>query len=161
MHLMSAHIFQINTSEGGVPKRSEQSVQLAPGSGIESDRQDDQVHHGGPLQDLLIYRLETILELQREGHPLYPGAVGENITVTGLETTDLSPGRVLQLGRTVEIELTEYAPPCHKIERFFLDGYFNRINPRISPDDARIYARVRRGGKLSAGDPVSVIRDRD
>ena len=158
---MSAHIFQINTSAGGVPKRSEPSVQVAPGSGIATDRQNDQVHHGGPLQDLLLYRLETILELQREGHPLYPGAVGENITVAGLEVADLSPGRILQLGDAVEIELTEYASPCHKIGRFFLDGNFNRINPKTSPDAARIYARVLRGGDLRAGDRVRLLPDRD
>lgn len=158
---MSAHIFQINTSGGGVPKRSEQAVQVAPGTGIATDHQNDQVHHGGPLQDLLLYRLETILDLQREGHPLYPGAVGENITVAGLEATDLTPGRVLRLGETVEIELTEYALPCHKIGQYFLDGNFNRINPRTSPDDARIYARVLRGGDLRVGYPVRLLPDRD
>lgn len=158
---MSAHIVQINTSSGGVPKRSEPSVQVTPGSGILSDHQNDQVHHGGPLQDLLLYRLETILDLQCEGHPLYPGAVGENITVAGLQATDLTPGRVLQLGDSVEIELTEYAPPCHKIGHFFLDGNFNRINPKTSPETARIYARVLRGGNLTAGDPVRLLPDRD
>lgn len=158
---MSAHIFQINTSSGGVPKRSEPSVQVAPGTGIATDHQNDQVHHGGPLQDLLLYRLETILDLQREGHPLYPGAVGENITVAGLQAVDLTPGRVLQLGESVEIELTEYAPPCHKIGRFFLDGNFNRINPKSSPDAARIYARVLRGGDLRAGDPVRLLPGRN
>ncbi len=154
---MSAHILQINTSNGGVPKRSEPVVRVAPGTGIESDHHNDTVHHGGPLQDLLLFRLETIIELQREGHPIYPGAAGENLTVVGLSADDLVPGQTLVAGEGIEIELTQYASPCHKIGQFFIDQNFNRISAKTRPESARVYARVLRGGLLRAGDPIRIV----
>lgn len=154
---MNRRLFQINTSAGGVPKHSEPEVQVRPGEGITTDHQNDLIHHGGPRQDLLLFRLETILALQAEGHPIYPGAAGENLTLVGCRTEDLVPGRRLLLGGSVEIELTEYAPPCSKISACFFDGNFNRINQKKHPEDARIYARVLEGGTLRVGAPVEFV----
>ena len=39
------------------------------------------IFHGGPERALCLFSLERILELQAEGHPIFPGAAGENITI--------------------------------------------------------------------------------
>lgn len=153
---MSAHIFQINISNGGVPKRAVDRATIEPGIGIVGDNQSDRVHHGGPLQDLCLFRLETILVLQREGHPIYPGAVGENLTIFGLEEENFLPGRHLRLGDEILIELTEYAVPCSKVKAYFRDGRFSRISAKISPESGRMYARVLDGGHLGIGDRIDL-----
>ncbi len=151
---MSAHIFQINVSNGGVPKHPVDRVSIEPGKGILTDNQADRVHHGGPLQDLCLFRLETILALQREGHPIYPGAAGENLTISGLAQDDFEAGTQLRFGEKILVELTEPAVPCSKLEAYFTAGRFSRIAAKKHPESVRMYARVIVGGDLGVGDRV-------
>ena len=81
---MEGRIFQLNVSNGGVPKLPVREALLTP-DGLEGDRQAHPQIHGGPERALCLYALERILELQAEGHPIYPGSIGENITVCGLD----------------------------------------------------------------------------
>jgi MOSC domain-containing protein YiiM len=148
-------VFQINRSNGGVPKFPVRSVDIHP-DGVEGDRQDDLKHHGGPDQNLCLFRLETIVELQNEGHPIVPGSTGENVTTQGLPENHLRPGARLRLGE-IEIELTDYATPCRTIAESFSDGNSNRISHRLHPGSSRIYARVLQGGRLTVGDPIVVL----
>ena len=151
-----AHIFQISTSQGGVPKRGvhEAEVDL---NGITIDDQADKKHHGGPLQNLCLLRMETILELQREGHPIFPGSVGENITTIGLDASEMVPGVQLVLGESVRIELTDYATPCKTIAASFHDRNSNRINSKKYAEASRIYARVITGGTIRTGDTIRLL----
>ena len=150
-----AHIFQINASNGGVPKLGlhEAEVDL---NGLVVDDQANKKHHGGPLQNLCLYRLEALLELQKEGHPIYPGSTGENITTFGLESDQLLPGMRLRLGGEVTIELTDYATPCKNIAASFSDGNSNRISNKKHPGWSRIYAKVLTGGKIMIGDQIGI-----
>ena len=150
-----AHVFQINASGGGVPKVGMHRAEVDL-NGITVDDQADKVHHGGPLQNLCLFRMETILELQREGHPIFPGSVGENITTIGLDAEDLMPGVELTIGKDIRIELTDYATPCKTIAASFSDGNFNIINSKKYPMESRIYARVIRGGEMRVGDMIMV-----
>ena len=103
-----------------------------------------------------LYSMEALERLQAEGHPVGPGGMGENITLEGLDVADLSPGDRLQLGG-VEIEITAYASPCKTIAGNFLEGSFSRVSEKLHIEDARLYARVLRGGLLRQGDPVDVL----
>ncbi len=153
-----AHIFQLNRSNGGVPKLPVFEVMVTAG-GMEGDRQRDLEHHGGPDRALCLYALETILRLQREGHPIHPGSIGENVTLVGVDFSVLGPGSVLELGDEVVVELTDYAHPCSNIARSFADGKFSRVSQKLHPGESRVYVRVHRGGRLRPGMPVRVIGD--
>lgn len=153
-----AHIFQINASQGGVPKLGLHEAEVDM-SGVTVDDQADKEHHGGPLQNLCLFRLETILELQEEGHPIFPGSVGENITTMGIGAEELVPGTRLQLGEHVTVILTEYATPCKTIAESFHDKNFNRINSKKHPDASRIYAKVETGGAIAIGDAIGIVKD--
>ena len=48
--------------------------------------------HGGPERAVSLFSLEVIRRLQDEGHPIYPGATGENLTVAGLDWAALAAG---------------------------------------------------------------------
>lgn len=153
---MSPRIHQINISWGGVPKRPIPEAKVGP-TGIEGDRQADRRYHGGPLRALCLFALEKIEELRAEGHPIEPGSAGENITISGLDWTRLTPGTQLEIGEGVKIEITSYTAPCKKIAQSFAGGDFARISPKVHRGDARLYARVLCGGTIRTGDPVRTL----
>ena len=153
---MEAHIHQLNCSNGGVPKTPVPDAVLTP-TGLRGDRQRYPVIHGGPERALCLYALERIEALQAEGHPIYPGSVGENVTVSGLEWEQLKPGVRLALGDEVIVEITSYAGPCKNIARSFLRGDSQRIKQQKHPGDSRVYARVLQTGRLAVGQTVRVV----
>lgn len=150
-----ARIFQINSSDGGLPKRPLRTAEVTL-EGIQGDRQADLRYHGGPDRALVLFSLEHILALQREGHPIYPGSIGENITIVGLDWPALSPGTRLQLG-DVEIEITGYASPCRKIGGSFVAERFVRASQKKHPGWSRLCARVLVPGSVQLGDEVTVL----
>ena len=76
---MDGRIFQLNCSDGGVPKLGVREAVVTE-TGLACDRQRDLRYHGGPERAVCLYALERILELQNEGHPIFPGSAGENVT---------------------------------------------------------------------------------
>jgi len=153
---MSGRIFQLNVSDGGVPKRAVGSAYLTA-NGLEGDWQQDRRHHGGPERALCLYSLEQILELQEEGHPIFPGSVGENLTLAGLDLRRLAPGARLAVGDEAVIEISSYTAPCRTIAGSFVGGQFKRISQKVNPGDSRLYARVLRTGTLAVGQGVRVL----
>lgn len=152
----NAHIFQISTSPGGVPKRSVPSAEVTS-LGLTGDIQLDKVHHGGPDRAVCLFSLEHILALQAEGHPIYPGSIGENVTVAGLDWSQMVPGTRLRLGEHVELEITSYAAPCSNIAGSFAESRFGRVSHKSNPGWARAYARVLGTGSIAPGDPIVVL----
>src|SRR3982751_3906323 len=94
---MEGYIFQLNCSDGGVPKRPVPEAQLTT-TGLSCDKQAHPRFHGGPERALCLYSLENITRLQDEGHPIYPGSTGENLTISGLDWKRLAPGSRLAVG---------------------------------------------------------------
>ncbi len=149
-------IYQINTSRGGVPKTP------VPGGavstlGIQGDYHNDTRNHGGPRAALCLFTLEEIFRLQAEGHPIYPGSVGENITLEGVDLALLVPGARLTLGDEVLIEITSYTTPCKTITASFADGDFTRISHKLHPGESRVYASVLRPGTIRQGQRVALV----
>src|ERR1044071_7104390 len=108
---MEGRIFQLNRSGGGVPKLAVRETFL-DANGLEGDRQRNLRFHGGPERALCLFPLELILELQAEGHPIFPGSVGENVTVAGLEWSRVEPGARLSLRGGARAEIKSHTPPC-------------------------------------------------
>jgi MOSC domain-containing protein YiiM len=153
---MDGYIFQLNYSEGGVPKRPVREAQLTE-TGLVCDHQAKRKIHGGPERALCLYALERITELQDEGHPIYPGSTGENVTLVGVNWETLQPGSRLALGDEVIIEITSYTTPCRTIAASFTEGRFKRISQKKHPGESRLYARVIRTGLLATGQTVRVL----
>lgn len=148
-----SQIFQINISDGGVPKQPLRQAEVQT-LGVSGDRQQDTRHHGGPLRAVSLFSLERILALQAEGHPIYPGSVGENITLSGLDWALVVPGAIVQLGDSVRLQVTSFAIPCRHIRHSFQDEQFTRISPTLHPGWARAYTQVLQAGVIRLGDPV-------
>lgn len=145
----------MNTSRGGVPKSSAFEAMLTP-AGVGSDAQDDERHHGGPDRAVVLYSLDVIRALQREGHPIGIGTAGENLTVGGIDWPSIVPGTILHVG-DAQLCVTKYATPCSKIGGSFLSRHFMRIAQDEYPGWSRVCARVLAGGIVRPGDPVRLV----
>ena len=156
---MTARIFQLNTSPGGVPKLAVREAELNELGLVGDDHRFPNIH-GGPERALCLFSLDRILELQAEGHPIFPGAVGDNVTISGFDWEQMVPGVRLSLGDEVLVEITKYTNPCNTIPEFFADGEYERISQKLHPGWSRVYARVLKPGRLCVGQLVEV-HDRD
>ena len=152
---MSGILHSINVSNGGVPKLARPAARVSA-KGVEGDRQRDLEHHGGPLAAVCLYSLELIGALQAEGHPIAPGTIGENLTLSGLDWDALVPGVKLLVGE-VELELTRYTAPCTNIAGSFKDREFKRVSQKVHPGWSRLYARVLKEGRVRQGDPCRLM----
>src|SRR5579872_6888444 len=133
---MTGSIVQINISRGGLPKRSIQEGEVTS-IGITGDSHAHPQIHGGPLQALLLIASEGVNELIAQGFPLFYGALGENITMRGIDRRSMRAGQRFRIGTAI-IELTKLRAPCNQL---------NVYGPGIQ--DAVYDAQIK------AGDPVS------
>ena len=150
-----AHVHQINISDGGVPKLSVLEAKIGE-QGLDGDRQRNLKFHGGPDRAVCLYSLELVERLQDEGHPIDPGATGENLTLSGLNWDQVRPGIRLTIGPEIRLEVTSYTTPCSHNGRWFRDEDFSRIAQKLNPGWSRVYAKVLQGGIVRPGDVVTI-----
>lgn len=156
MPVLAGRIHSIQISPGGAPKRPVPSATVGE-FGLDGDGHDDTANHGGPERAVSLWSLEVIEALQREGHPVFPGAAGENVTIAGLRWAEVQPGDRIELGAEVVLEATRFTSPCKTIKAAFTDGRFGRISNDKHPGWSRMYARVVQGGAIRPGDRVLVL----
>ncbi|MCA9865276.1 MAG: MOSC domain-containing protein [Anaerolineales bacterium] len=92
--------------------------------------------------------------MQCEGHSIFPGSTGENVTIVGLDWSLVETGLRLKLGDDVAIEVTRYVTPCQAIRESFAGHGLNRISWRTNRGWSRAYACVLQPGKIAIGDIV-------
>ena len=146
---------RVNVNDGGVPKLPV-AEQWVGSMGLADDRHlEPEPSHGGVDQAVCLYSMEAIARLVAEGHNVFPGAFGENLTLEGIELDSIGPGDRLAIGEDgLVIEITWYAQPCKKQADWFADGRFARISGKTNLADARWYARVVSEGSVRPGDAV-------
>jgi MOSC domain-containing protein YiiM len=150
---MAATIHSINVSQGGVPKLPVPEAQVTP-TGLVGDRQKHTKFHGGPTRAVSLLGLDLIRELQDAGHPIVPGATGENLTIAGLEWRAIPLGTTFHFEGGVVLEALSHATPCPTIRRAFAAGEIELLDARKHAGQARIYASVRVPGVLRRGESV-------
>lgn len=152
-----AHVHQVSLSDGGVPKLAVSSAQVTF-DGLAGDRQRNRKYHGGPDRAVCLFSLEVIEALRAEGHSIGSGSSGENLTLAGLDWSQLKPGDRLNIGDHLQLELTSYTTPCRYNARWFKGGNYERIAQEAYPGWSRLYARVLREGIVRPGDRVMLER---
>jgi MOSC domain-containing protein YiiM len=144
----------LHRSAGGVPKLPVDRV-MVRAAGMEGDKQRNRRFHGGPDRALCLYSQERLDALATEGHPVSPGALGENVTIFGLPWDDVRPGARLRIG-AVQAQVTGFASPCRNITGGFLNGAITRVGQKVNPGWSRVYVRVLSKGLIAVGDPVTL-----
>lgn len=145
----------VNISSGGVPKLPVEGAELRE-TGFVADGHNDKKHHGGPERAVCIYATEVIESLRREGHPIVAGSAGENLTISGIDWSEMVPGVRLRIGGAL-VELTSYTSPCRTIRDSFINERFERISQKTNPGWSRVYGRVLEEGLVKAGDSAEII----
>src|SRR5262244_935507 len=107
--MLVGRIVQISVSRGGLPKRSVPEGLITP-LGIEGDLCAHPEIHGGPRQAVLLIAAEVVDDLIARGYPLFYGALGENLTVRGIDRQQLRVGQRLRAGGAL-LELTKVRAP--------------------------------------------------
>ncbi len=112
--------------------------------------------HGGPDMALLAYPKEHYEYWRELGLDLPDtGAMGENLTTTGLVETDVCIGDVFEIGSSV-IQVTETRSPCYK-----LAARFGRKDMSVLMQQSGYTGflfRVLVCGDLGQGDSMTLIR---
>ena len=123
--------------------------------GLADDAVVDKKHHGGPDQAVYLYGQGDYNWWSAElGVELAPGTFGENLTVAGLECSDLHIGDRLRIG-AVTVELTAPRIPCGTFAARMGDpGFVKRFRQAERPG---VYCRVIIPGAVQAGDPVTLV----
>lgn len=147
-------VAQISRSGGGVPKLAVESAAIGR-RGVDGDVQTARVHHGRPWQALCLWSAEVIDALAADGHPIVPGAAGENITISGIDWASLRAGTIIDIG-DVRCQLSAPAVPCSKNAQWFIDGEISLMDHALHPGQSRWYASVLCPGSITTGDPVLV-----
>jgi MOSC domain-containing protein YiiM len=145
------------SNERGLPKPSVREVRVLR-SGFEGDF--NRYRHEDKADDermaILLVPKETLEELNREGWPIRPGDLGENITSAGVPYGAFAPGRRFRVG---EVEL-EVSKPCDPCDNLYLLPY---VGAERGPEFMKTmmnrrgwYARVLREGTVRVGDSIEL-----
>ena len=164
---MEGIIYQINISNGGVPKKSVNTVKVTS-ERIEGD-QWNWTGHGGKEQAVCLFAQECLDELVLQGFPVFPGALGENFTTKGLNYHLVRIGDLWQVGTEVQIRITKVRTPCGTIRKAYSPGASKGEGIEVAMWDSEVkkgntyaekwgmsgfYAAVLREGRVSQGDRI-------
>ncbi len=160
---MTGTILQVGISPGGIPKRAIPEA-IVTAAGIRGDRWSHPDIHGGPNQALLLITSEGIDELIVQGYPLFPGALGENLTTLGLDRRQMRVGQRYRAA-DVFLELTKRRAPCATLNVYGAGIQHAIFDAQVNAGDASsprwglsgFYARVLRGGTIRPQAPIALV----
>jgi len=160
---MHGSVLQVNVSAGGVPKRSIPGGRVTS-LGLVGDGHTHPEIHGGPRKALLLITSEGIEELKQQGFPLYPGALGENLTTAGMDRKTFRVGQRYRVGEIL-IEITKVRSPCDTLSVYGkgIQGavYDREVKAGNSTSPlwglSGFYASVLHPGSVHPGDPILLV----
>ena len=125
----------------GTPSDPVQEATAISGLGLEGDRSA----YEGNTRHVLFVDKEILDEAG-----LVPGQVKENITVTGMNVSQVQPGQVFTIGDSVTLEAVGDCEACGKMDAIRM-GLMDEIQGKRG-----MLAKVINGGSIKVGDSVSV-----
>ncbi|MHC4753450.1 MAG: MOSC domain-containing protein, partial [Planctomycetota bacterium] len=109
MGITEGRIRAISVSkEKGTQKLNVPEAELRADFGIVGD-----AHAGKWHRQVSLLAIESIEKMIAKGAKVLPGNLAENITTEGIELLKLSLGSKLRLGKSVELEITQFGKKCH------------------------------------------------
>ncbi len=144
---MSARVISVNISDKkGMRKKPVEEVVLKAEYGIEGDAHASSEWH----RQVSLLALESINKMRDMGLNVSPGDFAENITTEGIDLVSLPVGTKMQIGGEVIGEVSQIGKECHT-----RCAIYYQAGDCVMPKEG-IFIRVLRGGKVRAGDNVSV-----
>lgn len=128
----------------GTCKRSVPLAKLIAGHGLEND-----AHAGAWHRQVSLLSLEKIEEFRNRGAIVSFGDFGENLVVSGIDFISLPIGAKLSIGDAL-LEISQHGKECHT-----RCAIYHTMGDCIMPTQG-VFAKVLRGGRVSAGDEMTV-----
>ncbi len=144
---MNGRVVSINISERkGVRKKPVDKVLIEENFGISGDAHASSSWH----RQISLLALESIRKMQQMGLDVGPGDFAENITTEGIDLLKLPVGTRLQIGKSVEVEVSQIGKKCHsRCSIYYQAG--DCVMPREG-----IFVKVIQGGEIKKGDPIEI-----
>ena len=141
---------------------------------FDGDGQGDQVNHGGPDKAVCVYPLDHYSHWGKElGREFPPGAMSENLTISGALETEVCIGDVFRIGEAT-VQASQPRMPCNKLagkngERMLVKwvsqtgytGFYMRVLSEGMVDAGDAFERVERHPeRISVADVNDIIYER-
>jgi MOSC domain-containing protein YiiM len=123
-----------------------EAAQLVAGYGIEGDRKG-----GHPDRQVNIMSQDALDQLATEGFKTAPGAMGEQIIISGLNINDLPSGSRIQIGQEAVVELATPRTGCDRFEAI------QQLSPASAQGRLGMMGRVVQGGPIRIGDSIKIL----
>lgn len=124
-----------------------QSVELIAGHGIRGDRKAGR----NPKRQINLISMNTIKLLDKLGFQTFPGALGEQLVIDGIDVMTLPIGTQIQLGESAVIELTMVRTGCAWLEMIHSQSKDKAV------DRLGMLAKVVHSGIINVNDTVKVL----
>jgi len=118
---------------------------LTEGLGIDGD------FNAQPQRNLNVMDRLTLRELGAQGLPTFPGALGENIVLDGIDLRTLPAGTRLRLGAHAVIAITALRAGCDKLHRI------DERMPGQTVGRIGVMAQVVQAGQIRVGDEAAIV----
>jgi len=126
--------------------------------GLAGDEQRDRRFHGGVEKAVYSYPADNYplwaAELPGLAFHFLPGAMGENLVITGLDETQVCLGDIIRIG-TALLQVSEPREPCNTLARVIGTSKIVRLMHRNGR--CGWYNRVLEKGHIQAGDKHEII----
>lgn len=129
----------------GVQKEDRGAALFVANHGLDGD-----AHAGDWHRQVSLLSADEIAAFNARGADVAPGAFGENLVVEGIDFRTLPVGTCLRCG-DVLLEVTQIGKACHHH-----CAIFHKMGDCIMPREG-IFARVLEGGRIAAGDEMTVV----
>ena len=125
---------------------------------VKHDTVVDRKHHGGTYKACYLFSSDNYA-YWKERYPLLNwnwGMFGENLTLDGLDESQLKIGSIYKLG-TALVQITQPREPCYKLGiRFNDQGILKQFIDHGRPGT---YVRVLEPGKVVMGDSMELVEE--
>ncbi len=125
--------------------------------GLNGDEVADHKNHGGPDKAVLAYSVDHYPYWRQEAQnrDWTGGAMGENLTIAGLDETSVCVGDRWRIGTDVVAQVTQPRQPCWKQAKRW--GIKDLVVQILDTGRTGWYLRVLTEGALSPGDELTLV----
>ena len=145
---MASVIAVCTSQKKGIKKKPVAEIIVKEDYGVIADAHADCATH----RQVSLLATESIDKMRKQGFDLGPGDFAENITTEGIDLVSLPVGTKIMVGDEVVLEMTQIGKECHTA-----CAIRRQVGKCIMPEEG-IFARVKRGGRVKAGDSIKISR---
>jgi MOSC domain-containing protein YiiM len=147
---LRGRVVSVNISDKrGIRKKQVKEASIKKDFGIEGDAHASAKWH----RQVSLLALESIKKMQAMGLKVKAGDFAENITTEGIELFTLPVGTKMEIGDSIEAEVSQIGKVCHtKCE------IYTQAGDCIMPKEG-IFVKILKGGKVKVGDEIVIISE--